>query len=433
MTKKIKVISWDEAKKMLPESHPNKAFCELVSQVCESLKSDNKDYVYHIELEFGDKIIEKGSRFDFKANGFSIKPNVKYSPNNIQDFNDDLIYTNDPLGMVLSNYIEVYLENIHHISKYRVPLNIIKEGELFGLFGTLDIFTKIGQTKVNQRDWFAGAGNISSLLVASPLHISKENEALDDSIKPFFCKEIVPEKWEKFINFYRDEKWLVDIVYFPHHIIDLIQNKSSDILYFEGWKQSYHLRNVILFDPSITNSIRLIGTELLHHDRIFLNTIYNYIYNVVYNNAPAYIPLDEKEHFFFKAFEKFKSQSVFNMDSVLVYPFKFDVIEEGKFGILPIFMLPIIYNYKIESLNKLLNDLKKINKKVDDKFKIFDFIEGYGPTGGGASKQIGKKDKDEFLIKEPKEFKEKYKPHLEGIKIMNTTSKEFSNIIVIKR
>lgn len=334
--------------------------------------------------------------------------------------------------MVLSNYIEVYLENRHHTSNYRVPLNIIKEGELFGLFGTLDLFSKIGQTKVNQRDWFAGAGNISSLLVASPFHISGEKEALDDSIKSFFNKEIIPEKWEKFINFYRDEKWVVDIVYFPHRIIDLIQNKGSDILYFEGWKQSYHLRNAILFDPSITNNIRLIGTELLHHDRIFLNAIYNYIYNVIYNNAPAFIPLEENEHFFFKAFENFKAKSCFNTDSILVHPFKFGVIEEGKFGILPVFMLPIIYNYKIESLNKLLNDLKKINKKVEDKFKIFDFIEGYGPTGGGASKQQDKKDKNEFLIKEPKEFKEKYKVKLDGLEKMNTTSKEFSNIIVIK-
>lgn len=53
MDKKINVISWDDAKKMLPVSHQNKTFCELVSQVCESLKSDKKIMftIYNLNLE----------------------------------------------------------------------------------------------------------------------------------------------------------------------------------------------------------------------------------------------------------------------------------------------------------------------------------------------------------------------------------------------
>lgn len=441
MDKKINVISWEEANKMLPESHPNEAFCKLVDQICKKLKKDKKDYVYHIQLEFGDKIIEKGSRFDFKANGFSLKPNENYLPKNIIDFNNDLKYTNDPLGMVVKGTIEVFIENKCDEIKYNVPLNVIEDGGMFGLFGTLDAISNI-KSVFNHRDWFVSAGNSSSLIVAAPFHLDGVRGLLDDTtLEDHFFegkpknKKLKPEKWIKFLKKHNENISHLEIVYFPVHIFDLIKTKNSDLLFQEGWRQSYNLRNALLFDPSIINNISTSPIKI-KHDKIFLNTIYNYLHKAIKGESSVFIPIYDKEHFFYKSFEEFKSKSKeYDISSISIQPFIFEPLGNSDYGILPIYMLPIFHDYEIRSLNVLLNDLSEIDKKIREDFKIMGFIEGYTSSTGGKEGVIKKNVCNKQLAKKSVDFKndDRFQNWIPDLKNLNLTSKEFFNFILIKK
>lgn len=431
--KQISVLSWTDALKQFPHLDNNTDFCAIITQICSNLNTIQKDYVYHAQFEFGEKLIDKGcfpiDEFKLENNNFRLTQ---------KDFEEDFEYSKDPLGIVCDGFIEVYIENECDMNTYKVPLNVIKNGELFGLFGTLDKFAGI-DNDIKNRDWFVTAGNISSLIVASPFHINSLNDVLDFNVKDFFKKDKIEiDKWIKFINHYKEDSWSVDIIYFPKRIIDLLKVEYSGILYKEGWKQSYSLRNVLLSDPAVTNKIEKITTKL-NHEKIFLNSLYNYLLKVINNEAGIFVPLQDLNHYFFKALNNFKTNTEFNTDDIGCLPFNFDLLKDNNFGILPIHLLPVSNAYKIQSLNLLLNDLTKIDESLSvPEFQIMSHIRGFGNTGNvsGKEKNTGdkkRKSKVKWLVEERLIFKENFLKDTFDIELdkINLTSKEFSNLLII--
>ncbi len=138
MNKKISVTTWADISAKVPKNSPNREIYSALDQVSKSLSDPGGNYVYIVRFEFGDKIITNGR---FEKDDMEMENNAWNKT--LFDFKTDVNYSDDPLGIVLNNYVEVYTENKsitdkNQIYQYTIPLKIIGKGDLFGLFGTLD-------------------------------------------------------------------------------------------------------------------------------------------------------------------------------------------------------------------------------------------------------------------------------------------------------
>lgn len=377
MTKKINVISWDEAKKMLPVNNPNKTFCDLVSKVCKGLKNDKKDYVYHIQLEFGDKFIDKGARCSFEDNGFSIENKIVGITKSKNDFKNDLAYSFDPLGMVIKNHIEVYSENEilkkgSSINKYRVHLNTINEGELFGLFGALDYFNN--DRGNNNQDWYAMAGNCC-FEILFPFENDGDYGEInkDNTPNKSFLNQLIAENVDKKIKFFKDyvnicdENWRTDIIYFPKHFIDTTNSEFKIDLFKTGWAQSKSSRNFLFENKVLSDIIDSVDNQSsLKNDKRLLNFLLNYITNA--SNGDAYVlkPLNDDKHILSIALNKFKEDiSAYLQKNKKYIPviLHYDTITNESWGCLALDSIPILLNYPQINPNNLEYDLNEIKTR----------------------------------------------------------------------
>lgn len=403
MTKKINVISWDDAKKMLPTSNPNKAFCDLVSKVCKTLKSDKKDYVYHIQLEFGDKFIDKGARYLLEDNGFTFENKITGVTKNKNDFKQDLKYskqTVDPLGMVLKNHIEVYSENeLLNIagSKYRVHLNSIKAGELFGLFGTLDSFN--ADTEIGNQDWYAMAGN-SCFEILFPFSNSIDYDKINKDTNPnknFLSTQIatsIDEKITFFKNYINicDENWRTDIIYFPKHFIESNNSEFKIKLFEIGWAQSKASRNFLFENKVLSDIIDNVDSKsALKNNKHLLNFLLDYIIKASKGDAYVLKPLKDNKHILSVALNKFKediSTYLGKSGSYTPVILHYDRITNKDWGCLAIDSIPILLNYPKITLNNLESDLNEIKTKSTG-LSLPDFYTT-ADKGSGANRYKGR-------------------------------------------
>lgn len=408
----INVLSWEDAQKKLPsvQDLQNKELLEVISRISQFLKQDNRNYVYHLKLKFGDKIIDKGKTIINVDNHNDFDRHYQIIGNEFKktksDFVDDILYTDDPLGLVLSNYIEVYAVNRYVGSsedKYTVLLNNIDAGGFFGLFGMLDYISKTLPNKEN-RVWYARAGTVS-FSIAFPFHLDLYKELdCESRFTHLSGKQNKPELTPgdnkvEFIRRYLDN-WFVDIAYIPKHFFEVIpdqlKNELFTYLFKIGWDQSSYLRNTLLEDTTIYDQI--VSSENIKHDKGFIYHLYKYLYEAHHGKSIVLKPLLDKDHVVWLALEEFrkKNPGYFNCDKFIEpLPFYYDTLKDrSEIGLVSIFQLPILKKYNIISLHQILADLHLIHTKIEinpqiDKVHMIPKITGYGrPGGSGNVKQI---------------------------------------------
>lgn len=442
---KISVLPWDEAKKLLPANKDvhNIEFLDILTEIGNILHDSKKDYVYHLKLNFGDKIIDKGVIF------LGDKPYLEACLGytlNMENFKKDILYSNDPLGVVLTNQIEVFTENKSRGQNgcmYTFPLNTLESGDLFGVYGALDYFSGIKKNILN-REWYVRAG-IISYGIAFPFHNNYETSLLVDGQKHAHLsgkhEKIEQTPGDNKVNFIKEfiDDWHVDIVYIPKHffentvISDELMFKIKKMLYEIGWKQSAPMRNVLFKDTFVYNLISK-STYKTKHSNNLLIILYDYLFNALRGNTLVMKPLLETDHIINKAILGFKrkNKNYFSSDKCKEpLPFIFSKInrdKENDWGIISVYNLPIIYNYEIKSLNNLLKDLEIINLSIrNDRSTKKDYqlphLYGYGNTGGSKEskvepmRNIFKLIGDTFDIDKDR---------------INMSSREFTNLLFIK-
>lgn len=453
--KQISVLSWNSALKLFPKTNPNQEFCNLITKICQKLKTSNKNYVYHTQFEFGEKLIDRGA---ISLDQFSVTYDAQFKRTDA-NFKEDLNYSGDPLGVVLKNHIEIYSENRSISSKgdvYTVPLNIISEGELFGVFGALDhliFFSESNSNKPNSkkisRDWYAIAGNIC-FNIAFPFDNNTDSDFIDETLRnKFLALENRHFTGEHKIAFVREHiystkedkgKWKVDVIYFPKHFFEIkdkvLRKELENILLKAGWVQSSPLRYALFENKVIADILYRTTTRNLKHNKHFLNILYDYINKAGVGKAVVLKPL-LKDHILKEALANFKKQYPDYFSKAKHFEpliFVYGKIEnKNDWGLLSIYHLPILLNYEINSLNKLLSDLISLSGKIQSDTGnphradyILPELIAYGNTGG----KIGSKVK----VEKPEKLKAEYlsvKLKIDG-KLINLTSKEFSNLILIK-
>ena len=342
-SKKISVETWQKVKDLLPkEDCANKSLIDLVSEISQEFIKEKLNYVYHLRLNYGDKIIDKGKFFN---DNYEILENDFGKTFN--DFKNDVLYSDDPLGIVLSNHIEVYTENKSTSDKgktyltYTLPLNYLHPGDLFGVFGTLDKLSGIPASKMN-RDWYARAGTVSFGL-AFPFHNDLEQTKLTSRDKYVHLSgnntkvEKTPgdNKVEFIIEHLRN--WGTDIIYIPKHYLSNIsksyKGKILEILYKIGWEQSAPLRYSLFEDTTVYNLI-LNSNLKINHDRHSLWLFYNFIFKAYRGEAILLKPLVDKKHVICKALDQFlkSNEKYFKLSSsFLPLPFTYSFLNKKNY------------------------------------------------------------------------------------------------------
>jgi hypothetical protein len=438
-TKKVNVISWAEALDLLPKSNKsyNKELLNILTEISQELKKDSNDYVYHLKLQFGDKIIDKGK---IAIETPEITQN-SYNKNK-EDFLSDIHYSNDPLGIVLTNHLEVFTENKSNGGSngnfYTVPLNILKPANLFGVFGVLDYFSGIKNESFS-RDWYVRAGNVS-FSIAFPFHNGDVRDSLEYNYYEKASNgddkgELSPGDYK--VRFIKNlvEDWFVDIAYFPKHFFEKIPDdlklRLKMAIYETGWTQSADLRKNLFEDTTVFN---LISNPLfkLKHEKNFINILFGYLKNTLNGNKYIMKPL-LGNHVINTALDRFKERNI-NYFGTNKYkeplPFIYCNSNNGfDWGVVSAYHFPIIYNYEILSLINLLKDLDRVNKRIDGDINISNdykipAFKGFGNTGGKGATRISNMNEIRKIMSE------KFGCNEERI---NLNSKEFSNLILIKK
>lgn len=446
MNKKIEVraVAWEDIIDKIPRNDSNKDFIDCMNGVSIFLKPEKKDYVYLVRYEYGDKLIEKGSipisqscRIELIGGQFKVSQ---------QNFEEDILYSSDPLGMVLTNYIEIYTENKSiagdNGDKYTVPLDIINAGDLFGVFGLLD--HRAGISSADKRDWNAIAGDIT-FSVAWSFKNDTENKILEE-LSPLFNKadevkhniDAGTEK-VKFIKKYISD-WPVEVIYIPIHYFRRIVTDYSlvleNYLLKKGWIQSVLLRYSRFEDSAIAN---ILPTSKCKLDIQFLNLVYNYILRVSRGEAKILKPL-KGQHLITMAIDKFKKENEEHFtkkESNEPLPFIYERLKDNDdWGIVSVFHLPIESHYKISTLNQLIEDLKTINNSVRTTPQIknqedyrLPFIKGFGRAGSDSMETEG------ITCVKPVVLRSQFISHAFSVpeEKVNLEWKEFANLIFVKR
>lgn len=421
VSKEINVQQWDKIAKRLPKDHPNKELFNHIFEANKLLSIDNNNYVYTCEIEYGNYIIENGSMFHI--NEYEILNN-RFGKTK-EDFINDIGYSHDPLGLVLTNYIDVFTENKSfgesNSDWYNIPLNIINPGDFFGVFGYLDSIIGDDIESKIVRDWFAIAGNIS-FEIAFPFHhggtedwvgnyyqLSARNKGNDIS---HYNQKI------EFIKYFLSNR-TTEIIYFPKHFFIEIPEKLrlliENKLYKIGWEQSVNIREGIFQDTTIYDFIREQSSKKsenkdlrsLKHDGKFLALLINYLINATKGRAIVLKPVEVNSNtFIIELMDSFKKELKLYFEDPICFepvPFIMDKLHNNnEWGIVSFFHLPMIHQYTIISPTVLLRDINKIfiaMKKHFDKFEIMEVSSIAKIAGfyGAKSVDINTKNKNDFI------------------------------------
>jgi len=212
---------------------------------------DDLPKVWKITCNFGEAIISNG-RIEIPRQHNHLYKELTYRGDAPED----------PLGIVLKGHIEVYTHSnitfrkcalsnqffppIAKEDKPRIPLRLIKHGEMFGVYGTLN--TMVGSRTPANLDWHVATGRACMILLGHPLIV----EATYEGGIPKWCKDFLASRNETVKS--KDQKERIISI-----VRDTISKKMSDLpktelylfprVWIENWikqnqKALLHLHNV---------------------------------------------------------------------------------------------------------------------------------------------------------------------------------------------
>lgn len=197
--------------------------------VAQSVKQENKELFDAIEdIVSVDDVFYEGTY----CYGENILLNGKVQTNGILD---DLNYAHIPLSIVLSNNVELYIDN----STRTIPLNLLHQGDIFGTYEILDALCNINAKPL----WSITAGSKSIFCLQKLTEVSR----LKKLQQHFHLKnDIFPATYHHHYHLFKaiaeSQSWTCKILFFPKSIVEpVIKRKPShhlltDFITQYSWK-----------------------------------------------------------------------------------------------------------------------------------------------------------------------------------------------------
>lgn len=306
-------------KKLNPDFH--KEFLEVFKSTKENLQ-----YAYTIEFPYGFPIIKDGKMYFLEkdsSNEYEHQSKVELKdefnkPKNSKNLWDAFVKdckrnSDHPLAMVLSNNVEVFTEQEsgaftkgNSATNYRLPLNQISTGGLFGVWGTLDlILDSSGQQRA---DWYASAGKSCFQFLFPIPKKSKSNAFYQSSFNEVFGihSEDLTEAIHSVVNKIDSAKHKTKILIFPEHYFVSVtgdtkkcraeKTKLQNYLFGYGWKQFKKHRDLLWENKELMQKL-----GIRHNDYNF--QMLNHLIDVLNGTAYVLKLVDSKDPILFKTFE----------------------------------------------------------------------------------------------------------------------------------
>lgn len=393
----VNIIPWEQARKRLPKNHENENVFRALDKVATKLKDKKQDYVYEIELEFGDKFIVNSE--NILVNNIS-KINKEHYPSlqelTLRNLQNDLDYGNDPMAIVVDNQVEVSTINecegrtrkikerkrgIDASEQYRVPLNIFSKGDIFGVFGTLNFLfngEKSKPTLFNGWDGFAGS---SSLLVEFPFFYG-EKITIPEDVKDIFALEAKDSKYEpgkeniEFVKRFTPStrQLSTKLIFVPINFLQKITDYDflnlKYLISLIGVKQYSLLGQYSLDVKAISEAVHSVGAIKGSMLDFYLH-LYELITNVKQGKNFAYIPISSlSEHYLSPVLENFKVNNSRYFSTKQAWEpliFTYSKLDNTiTKGFLSKSNLPILKGYKENhsKVSDILKNLREIDKAI---------------------------------------------------------------------
>ncbi len=287
---------------------------------------DNLKYAYIIDFPYGYPIIKDGKMYLLEKTNKSEdahKDEVEFAdefnkPKNTSNLWDTFVTdckrnSDHPLAMVLSNSVEVFTEQesgaftkAKSSTNYRLPLNQITTGGLFGVWGTLDlILNSSGQKRA---DWYASAGKSCFQFLFPKPTTNKSNAFYRTSFSEIFGihSENLSDAIHSVINKINSEKSKTKIMIFPEHYFVVAKNntekcriekiKLQNYLFGYGWKQFKKHRDLLWENKELMQSL-----GIRHNDFNF--QILTHLIDVLNGKDYVLKLVDSKDPILYEAFK----------------------------------------------------------------------------------------------------------------------------------
>lgn len=322
----IVLEKWDQIKSKI--EGVNKDLFDLIEPIALILKKRKKDYLYSMRFKFGEKVIENGQMvalakdengnyenlnrlsFEFDPEALTKGFDLNIRDMFIKDCGQD---PDHPLAVVTKNYIEIsslhdphFSQDPKKVSRWPFPLNVIKEGDLFGVFGSVN---SIFETYEKENyEWNASAGK-SCILPLFPGITDGQSSASyrnrfskifsDDTESPhdgiiFTANEILGD-----CNF--AEIVIIPECYFKEEAGDGgelrgAKTRLREFLFKIAWEQSKESREISFEDKVLLKHFMIKEPGLTFH-------LIKHIINIAEGNAFVLKPVSDNDGLLFEVFK----------------------------------------------------------------------------------------------------------------------------------
>lgn len=299
----------------------NLVFYKLLEPIAAVFKKSKTSFVYSIKYKFGDCLIKNGKMsFLIQANEKGLV-NTDYFFGGDQDekaqmteFKQNIGNTHGhPLALVMENYVEVFRKqnanynpdnNGSRSKTYYYPLNIIKEGDLFGVWESINMM--FGQEKMATAGWDAVAGK-SCILSTLPEKFNLEFKR--NAFSDIFGEDAAT--WSQgFINIANEllpEAYFTEIILIPERYYLFDENDSTELtkhkmclreyIFSTGWQQQAQHSNFGLDDFELINHF---NTKDLSYELPLIK----HLINIAESRAFILKPVDSHDGHLFEVYKK---------------------------------------------------------------------------------------------------------------------------------
>lgn len=169
-------------------------------------------------------------------------------------------YSHIPLGLVLTNSVEVFIDSPAvpgatpgPDEQTSVPLRVLNEGNLFGVFETLQGLLQEVETRP---PWSVSSG-ARSVWVVAPLKDKRIPEILAGRRGPHFDWLRTQSHWRLVQQCMREEDWHSEVLFIGASVLDRVRahrpgtEKLFELILSTAWRQSAALRNSATIEASL--------------------------------------------------------------------------------------------------------------------------------------------------------------------------------------
>jgi len=353
---KLLELKWREIRDDVAQANP------ALAQEIDELDPSDEYTLFKVSYPWGHHLLEEGI-LNLPNEKGEIVPIHDPSLNN--SLKEKLFYNQTiPLGLVLSNTLELYINADHHV----IPFILMPEGRLFGLWPSL----QDQQNRYNTWKMDSLVAGTKSLIMLPKISDAARFKKLKQHFKlqSRMPKGLLDQN-ELFLELSNHslfpEQWSVDVVYFSkkwtENKTDMKWRLFREFLLSYAWRSYEYMRNQVVFNVFFSSALS--GKNL--NPNPYLADTVKYLYAISRHNYPGFKIGTDSRAAPIRGFRKVFSD-IYGIKYVptMVHPsYLLDDPKEGIYYSLEAPTLMEFYPKSRKVCNKL-NDLREVKHVLDN-------------------------------------------------------------------